>query len=755
MAGAVRDLKAAVRGFRLELSALSIEQKKRELAEKAERLRLTQEIIVNGIKAAAGAAKGVFKSIREVDPAAIAEAEGEVAVAGTNIFYATLQLGVLDDQVALGDEDDGNKNDRAAFSFSEQAAHTFDTLDQAVIGIRTAANQILTSLNQINANKQRAAWELAKLSGADFAEIDGQPVAQNVNTVLNRQYNILRIRYEKALEAAKRAAYLARLSMEQRLGVRLNDLREPVGPLDPPASWVDNLCSVQGIDYEKLRVADPENPTFDDTTSGTIQGFANQFVGDYVARLREFIEFYNIEFPFRQADDQAVLSLREDLLTPDTQCSVQSPNELYYSDALYKTGQVGEAHESRQGWLGTGCGASSCFYAKDGNLLKDSDGMALVPPNGIGGISWLKVTNSPPYSDPSNPPVGQPLGEPLPGNPAPFGTVYQTVSLRGGHYYVLSWWDMARAANGGPATVSGQAYFVGIYDKDWRMVAVASPVASDGGSHGDEWSVRQELGVTPFVDGEYHVVLAPGELGVRPASLAIANVQLEEPDKNLSSSSAYTRTEASRTIVNSRCKAVSPEQLRAAFVRRCEGGRSDGKAETCYYELQKDIILDSEQLEFGFGGLVGRVGRDNYNTRHVDLALNVVGTGVLNCGTTGSPACYGAGYVEYDLQHIAFNAPIVDYGRQTRCFDFALGAVRSGKALATERYITLPLSSTDESLLSQPAFRKTELFGRPLSGVYKLRIRDNPALVWNNLEDIQLVLGYRYWSRVAKPQASN
>ena len=38
--------------------------------------------------------------------------------------------------------------------------------------------------------------------------------------------------------------------------------------------------------------------------------------------------------------------------------------------------------------------------------------------------------------------------------------------------------------------------------------------------------------------------------------------------------------------------------------------------------------------------------------------------------------------------------------------------------------------------------------GRPLSGVYRLRIHDTPTLDWQKLEDIQLVLNYRYWSRV-------
>jgi hypothetical protein len=206
-------------------------------------------------------------------------------------------------------------------------------------------------------------------------------------------------------------------------------------------------------------------------------------------------------------------------------------------------------------------------------------------------------------------------------------------------------------------------------------------------------------------------------------------------------------------MVNARCKAVTKEQFRAAFVRRCEGGRGDarGAAERCFYELDRDILIDEELHGLGFGGLDGQVSQDNYNLRIVDLALNVVGTGVLDCSSNGGEACYASAFIEYDLDHTAFNAPIVDYNQQTHCFNFAKGSIKGGKALAAERYITLPLGSGDEGLLGQTAFRKTELFGRPLSGLYKLRIKDNPALVWENVEDIQFIVGHRYWSRVARP----
>jgi hypothetical protein len=105
--------------------------------------------------------------------------------------------------------------------------------------------------------------------------------------------------------------------------------------------------------------------------------------------------------------------------------------------------------------------------------------------------------------------------------------------------------------------------------------------------------------------------------------------------------------------------------------------------------------------------------------------------------------------LEYTLEHVASSVPVLDSnGLAGQNFNFGIGRIERGKALATERFITVPLGSADQSLLQQPQTTKTELYGRPLNGAYRLRIFDRPALSWTNLKDIQLVLNYRYWSRV-------
>lgn len=82
-----------------------------------------------------------------------------------------------------------------------------------------------------------------------------------------------------------------------------------------------------------------------------------------------------------------------------------------------------------------------------------------------------------------------------------------------------------------------------------------------------------------------------------------------------------------------------------------------------------------------------------------------------------------------------------------RLYDAPLftGRIERARALAAERYVTNPISSADRSLIEP--YVRTELRGRPLSGTYLLRIWDDPTLAWENVEDIQIVLNYRYWTR--------
>ena len=91
---------------------------------------------------------------------------------------------------------------------------------------------------------------------------------------------------------------------------------------------------------------------------------------------------------------------------------------------------------------------------------------------------------------------------------------------------------------------------------------------------------------------------------------------------------------------------------------------------------------------------------------------------------------------------------IVGYDGNARMFDFGTATINHGKALAAEQYLTMPLSSDDQGLITQPGIEHQEFGGRPLDGAYTLRIWDSPDLNWNALQDIQIVFNYEYWSAI-------
>jgi hypothetical protein len=143
--------------------------------------------------------------------------------------------------------------------------------------------------------------------------------------------------------------------------------------------------------------------------------------------------------------------------------------------------------------------------------------------------------------------------------------------------------------------------------------------------------------------------------------------------------------------------------------------------------------------------LQDRLAAGSFNYRHEHLAPNFVGTGLLDCERAYDPAeCYSDGNVPYSLRH---EGPFVleNFDHELQTYQMEPGVIRSGRSLVAERSLTTPLSSTDRRLVSP--FYREELRGRPLSGLYSLRVEGRPEVRWAALERIQLLLGYRYWTR--------
>jgi hypothetical protein len=77
--------------------------------------------------------------------------------------------------------------------------------------------------------------------------------------------------------------------------------------------------------------------------------------------------------------------------------------------------------------------------------------------------------------------------------------------------------------------------------------------------------------------------------------------------------------------------------------------------------------------------------------------------------------------------------------------DLFTGNIEHARGLANERYITNPISSSDQSMINQ--YLRKEFQGRPLVGNFVLRVWDEDGLDFNSIQDVQLVLNYTYWTR--------
>jgi hypothetical protein len=164
----------------------------------------------------------------------------------------------------------------------------------------------------------------------------------------------------------------------------------------------------------------------------------------------------------------------------------------------------------------------------------------------------------------------------------------------------------------------------------------------------------------------------------------------------------------------------------------------------CYYELP--FMISQADIEDGRLIPHGGFALGNFNYRHDKLAVNVVGTNVKDCASSELPsACYANNFLQFTLHH---DEPFRVRNFDGRDFHAPLfpGRIQQGKALMAERYLTNPLSGADRGLLTD--YWRTEFRGRPIEGAYTLRVYDTEGFDFSKLEDVQLMMSYRYWTRL-------
>jgi hypothetical protein len=685
---------------------------------------------------------------------------GAGAITGSAVDIA-LQIGAINDEIHATRDQNANAVYQQLLDLAKQASDTVALLEKTLTSLRADLNTVSKLGDQLRAQEDQGAYLAAQGLGADYVTTaNGTTTAIPLNTVLRRQYDGLSLRYKEALTEAKGLAFLARRAIEQRVGVSMSDMHDAVGPLDPPATWADSVCHMTGIDYATLRSIGAnandggEGGVTLEPASGDggldqqqIQQFADGFIGDYVSKLQNFVDYYNVQYPSHQSDDIAILSLREDFLPRQSACMTRGSNLAHYSSQLWHEALGDPQNGGTPGWEYTPClSTAKCLFASQSVAAPD----AVPPEDAVRAHVTLLADQALPAStgkDGGPPALDASAGDAggdasASGDPrgrvntdGPPGFVSQTVNADAGSY-VLSWWDQARHGYAG-------AYRVVVFDASWNAIARWSDVAFDpGDSSTPGWSDRRVVAFDLPAAGTIHLAFAASGTDGTLGAVGVSGVQLEKT-ANGGSPTAYVETSVTLDSYTAICPAPSAQALQGAFTRRC-----DDPTGACYYEIDAPFVINSVGLQNGTSPLAGKIARGNFNYRHVNLAINLAGTGVRSCPDGSSPSCYGTGYTEYSLYHDAEQVPILDWNGTPHYFDFETGRIEHGKALAAERYITLPIGSADQSLLSQPEIEKVELQGRPLDGPYRLRIWDDPALHWSQLQDVQIIVQYRYWSKV-------
>jgi len=243
-----------------------------------------------------------------------------------------------------------------------------------------------------------------------------------------------------------------------------------------------------------------------------------------------------------------------------------------------------------------------------------------------------------------------------------------------------------------------------------------------------------------------------------PGGIAFAAPQLESTSAFLPVPvQPFASTDSDMSAPRAFCEDKNGEAFRRTAFRRgyettcnsdnnenCNKLGEQGLLERTYF---REISFDIAQEAIDQGKLFARGGfaKGNFNYRHKTVSVNIVGTGVKKCENSQFPSsCYGSNFLQYSIRH---EGPFEVRNHEGEMYDAPLfmGRIQQGKALMAERYLSNPMSSADRSLISD--FTSGQLWGRPLDGGYTLRVYDADGLDWDAVEDVQIVLDYRFWTR--------
>lgn len=665
----------------------------------------------------------------------------------------------------------------AFLEFEERGAERIAAIQMAESRTRAAANELqaaLLELETIRKNARRA------LSRALFLEDDGTGEIFRGNRFTRRRLATANERYRRAREDAVAMSWLAKLAIEQRFAIRLADINDDMTLVDAPASWETLLCELEGLNFDRIVEEEAEE--------GEAYQYADEYIGEYVTRLENFVESYRFDYPFQNAADTAVISLRDDVVNARAMCPADVANRLNHANNFSSL-----ATAETPGWT-----LADCYEDVEGNFLPSCVNVDLATPaDGVGagmgsqpdaplligdgelGVPNIYTVTFGGYQHPDC--AAMPVGPDCecegrascgfePG--ASFG---QDV-LVGGGLHRVSWYG--RNIVGSPVAAADLVQVRGLdSSEDFTATAESDLPTCTMNSECLSNSCDTMAGRCNPADGEWvrywytfaiplaetirvamqwdTAVTTPGITSVDVAGLMLEDLSSVAREVSASDepgvwSSTADTLEHPQPVCedtegrNFRRDGWRPRKCvslcRDGFGRDCTPDRAD---RYCYWETEFTI----SQSDIDRGTILNEAGfaRGNFNYRVDGIAVNFVGSGARECEGAPLPStCYSAGYVPYSLHHlgpyVARNHVGADY--VAPLFN---GYIEHARGLAAERYLTNPISSADRALIEP--YMQRQFRGRPLTGTYVLRIWDDGSVIFDEIEDVQVLLDYRFWTR--------
>jgi hypothetical protein len=713
----LKELRAAFKGFAIDGEIEDVEFDSKAIGEMAQCVAASSSIV------------GVDSVINP----------GQVGAAAATCANSIAQVGFANKLRNLKKEGIDAAKEQAIARFNGSFDAKAQMVEEKYVELSQVMERINANIGKIASLRSEADKALADALWSMSHEAKS---ATEVASALSNRKELAFERYTRATNNAKKMAYLAKRAIEQRLGKHFDEMTEDLPLVEAPSTWESRICSMSGVNYEAM--IEKEKSTEE------ISAIADGFVGDYVSKLKNVVESYRLVDGFQDGADTTVISLRDEIFGVKNLCEVDSRNILKSSNNIEVAG-VGW-NPQREGWYVEGCRKVTNNGVEEtvGDCISTSTINEMFQPTGSEesvpvyrirfGVGSERIQGDSCVDS----------GETICGWKSDSRLAQRTLLKPG--LYALSWYEkiVSGMNNLEPSIVSTAGNVIQSFSPNFAWMEVGE----------NTWWIKYTRFYSVSNEAEY--IIGFGGMPSADNSSYVGNAivaapmlerfpEVETNRANTLSAGIYESADKNGKTMSRTCADKDGSEFRRRWSRGClkvcpNGYDSDcsGAVQTsCYHELV--FPISQREIESGNQISSGGFAKGSFNYRIRKVGLNAVGTGVRDCSPDVSgQACYGGAFSTYTLLH---DGPYYVRNHEGADFEAKLkqGKIEHARALAAERYITNPISSTDRALLGD--YMRRELAGRPLDGNFTLRIWDGSGVDFNSIEDIQLVLDYGYWTR--------